>query len=412
MTDSLFKPTTRSFVPFWPFSTSDTAGARLGSSGSTSKRDEVWNSAVTEAERIVGYPTSFMSLRLLLSDEVSNIALQLRKLVGTKHPLLGTAKALLYDEKQSVQTRGLVVLLLSKTFGPPSTTNAPDQDIPASSSTSPSPISSMSMVSGIYASQRTIAELVEVVYTADLIHRGLLDLKDRTNFQVSVAKDIEFANRMAVLAGDFLLANACTGLARLGSTRVVQLIANAISNLMEARFIHDGSEKGDKQKVENVDLTLENWEKKTYLGVASLLAKACEAAMEVVGHSEEVQIHAREFGQNLAFAQQIKSEIDQFSDDDQRDSFKLLSAPVVLHVRQQRESSSFIEEASLLPVVTSTADDRTAMFEAVRSGPGIELAKELGHHHRREALAKLEHLPDTESKAALTNIVNSIACVG
>ena len=50
-----------------------------------------------------------------------------------------------------------------------------------------------------------------------------------------MAKDIEFANRMAVLAGDFLLANACTGLARLGSTRVVQLIANAISNLMEAR---------------------------------------------------------------------------------------------------------------------------------------------------------------------------------
>ena len=44
------------------------------------------------AERIVGYPTSFMSLRLLLSDEVSNIAVQLRKLVGTKHPLLGTAK--------------------------------------------------------------------------------------------------------------------------------------------------------------------------------------------------------------------------------------------------------------------------------------------------------------------------------
>ena len=43
----------------------------------------------------------------------------------------------------------------------------------------------MSMVSGIYASQRTIAELVEVVYTADLIHRGLLDLKDRTDFQVT-----------------------------------------------------------------------------------------------------------------------------------------------------------------------------------------------------------------------------------
>ena len=51
-----------------------------------------------------------------------------------------------------------------------------------------------------------------------------------------------------------------------------------------ARFIHDGSERNDKSKAEIVDveLTIENWERKTYLGVASLLAKACEAAM--VGH--------------------------------------------------------------------------------------------------------------------------------
>ena len=166
----------------------------------------------------MGYPTSFMSLRLLLSDEVSNIAMQLRKLIGTKHPLLGTAKvryhdswtscyrfegyswgnsdisspfispyyflkALLYDEKQSVQTRGLVVLLLSKTFGPPPSSSEPlHPDSPLTSASSSS--SPMSMVSGIYASQRTIAELVEVVYTADLIHRGLLDLSDRSDFQV------------------------------------------------------------------------------------------------------------------------------------------------------------------------------------------------------------------------------------
>ena len=51
-----------------------------------------WNKAVTEAEKIVGYPTSFMSLRCLLSDEFSNVAMHMRKLVGTKHPLLKTAR--------------------------------------------------------------------------------------------------------------------------------------------------------------------------------------------------------------------------------------------------------------------------------------------------------------------------------
>ena len=51
-----------------------------------------WTKAVSDAEKIVGYPTSFMSLRCLLSDELSNVALHMRKLVGTKHPLLKTAR--------------------------------------------------------------------------------------------------------------------------------------------------------------------------------------------------------------------------------------------------------------------------------------------------------------------------------
>jgi decaprenyl-diphosphate synthase subunit 2 len=51
-----------------------------------------WNRAVSEAEKIVGYPTSFLTLRWLLSDEIANVALNLRKLVGSNHPLLKTAK--------------------------------------------------------------------------------------------------------------------------------------------------------------------------------------------------------------------------------------------------------------------------------------------------------------------------------
>lgn len=51
-----------------------------------------WNRVVSEAEKIVGYPTSFLSLRWLLSDEIANVALHLRKLVGSTHPLLKTAK--------------------------------------------------------------------------------------------------------------------------------------------------------------------------------------------------------------------------------------------------------------------------------------------------------------------------------
>lgn len=54
------------------------------------KRD--WNRVVSEAEKIVGYPSSYLGIRWLLNDEVANVALHLRKLIGSNHPLLKMAK--------------------------------------------------------------------------------------------------------------------------------------------------------------------------------------------------------------------------------------------------------------------------------------------------------------------------------
>lgn len=51
-----------------------------------------WNQVVKEAERVVGYPTSFLSLRWILNDEIANVASHIRKLIGTNHPILKTAK--------------------------------------------------------------------------------------------------------------------------------------------------------------------------------------------------------------------------------------------------------------------------------------------------------------------------------
>lgn len=65
--------------------------ATLGTLGTQSPSPD-WNRAMSDAEKIVGYSTSYFSLRCLLSDEISNVALHLRKLVGTNHPLLETAK--------------------------------------------------------------------------------------------------------------------------------------------------------------------------------------------------------------------------------------------------------------------------------------------------------------------------------
>lgn len=72
---------------------------------------------------------------------------------------------------------------------------------------------------GLCCSQRNLAEITELIHTAFLVHRGIVNLKDWT-VSDGPLKDMEFGNKMAVLSGDFLLANACTGLAELNDTKV------------------------------------------------------------------------------------------------------------------------------------------------------------------------------------------------
>lgn len=51
-----------------------------------------FNRSIVKAENVVGYPTSFLNLRSLLSDEVANFAVHLQKMFETKHPLLNLSK--------------------------------------------------------------------------------------------------------------------------------------------------------------------------------------------------------------------------------------------------------------------------------------------------------------------------------
>ena len=77
-----------------------------------------------------------------------------------------------------------------------------------------------------------------MIHTASLIHKGIVNIGPiDTNVAAnpvgrnSNVDELEFGNKMAVLSGDFLLANASTGLAGLNNTQVRHTYdSNAIAN--------------------------------------------------------------------------------------------------------------------------------------------------------------------------------------
>ncbi|KAM4816868.1 all trans-polyprenyl-diphosphate synthase PDSS2 isoform X2 [Urocitellus parryii] len=343
----------------WRFPSLDTISPVGPWRGQSSRSPAHWNQVVSEAEKIVGYPTSFMSLRCLLSDELSNIAMQVRKLVGTQHPLLTTARhlsssatclsnliaasgglctihnsqimepqprypsidewtkkmwGLVHDSRHNLQLRGLVVLLISKAAGPSGVNTSQNYDT----------------VSGIYSCQRSLAEITELIHTALLVHRGIVNLNELQSSDGPL-KDMQFGNKIAILSGDFLLANACNGLALLQNTKVVELLASALMDLVQGVY-HENSTSAKENYITD-DIGISTWKEQTFLSHGALLAKSCQAAMELAKHDAEVQDMAFQYGKHMAMSHKINSDLQPFIKEKTSDcvTFHLNSAPVVLH---------------------------------------------------------------------------------
>ncbi|KAM9676211.1 all trans-polyprenyl-diphosphate synthase PDSS2 isoform 1-T1 [Dama dama] len=399
----------------------DTISSVISWRGQCSRSPAQWNQVVSEAEKIVGYPTSFMSLRCLLSDELSNIAVQVRKLVGTQHPLLTTARGLVHDSQNNLQLRGLVVLLISKAAGPNSV-NASCQKY--------------DMVSGIYSCQRSLAEITELIHTALLVHRGIVNLNELQSSDGPL-KDMQFGNKIAILSGDFLLANACNGLALLQNTKVVELIASALMDLVQGVY-YENSTLAKENRITD-DIGISTWKEQTFLSHGALLAKSCQAAMELAKHDAEVQDMAFQYGKHMAMSHKINSDLQPFIKEKTSDSstFNLNSAPVVLHqeflgrdlwIKQigEAQEKGRLDYAKLLQ-----ARDRTRspwwhsavegmigssfcthafpnLRETIKAGKGVTSAIDLCRYHGNKALEALESFPPSEARTALENIVFAV----
>ncbi|GFO27222.1 decaprenyl-diphosphate synthase subunit 2 [Plakobranchus ocellatus] len=354
----------------------------LGSQKSVSK-------AVSDAEKIVGYPTSFLSLRCLLSDEMSNIALHMRKLVGTKHPLLKTARGMVFDGNHNLQMKGLFVMLISKAAGPNPKDSFGEEE----------------MVSGVYPSQRSLAEIMEVIHTANLIHKGVVNLESVLPEHGPVA-DMEFGNKMAVLSGDYLLASACTGLAKLGHPKVVEEVASSIADMMIAEFTNFTDLDGNA-KIPEECKGFSDWLKQTYLSFGSLLAKSCRSAMRLAGHSEQFKAMAFAFGENVSYVQQLSKDIKPFIEYDELSSLNLTSAPILLY----KDMVSAKEFEKLEHLWQGGPSNYHKIVTLVLESGVISHCKELLTQYREKAVASLECYSDSEAKSALINMVTAVSTV-
>lgn len=247
----------------------------------------------------------------------------IRQLLGSGHPALDKV-AKYYTRSEGKHMRPLLVLLMSqataldprKHHAEPTNTTPVDHSLSSLSildDTNPdiNPLVSRSAESqydnagdeNILPSQRRLAEITELIHTASLLHDDVID--NAVTRRANSSANLAFGNKMAVLAGDFLLGRASVALARLRDPEVTELMATVIANLVEGEFMQLKNTAQDESKPVYTDETLSYYLQKTYLKTASLISKSCRSAAVLGRSAPEVIEAAYAYGRNLGLAFQL-----------------------------------------------------------------------------------------------------------
>lgn len=268
----------------------------------------------------------------MVAKEMKFLTGNIRQLLGSGHPSLDTV-AKYYTQGEGKHVRPMIVLLMSRaTALTPKSPRYNDQQVPIDINHAISPMAILSDVnpssptnnpithtetsypaseSDILPSQRRLAEITELIHTASLLHDDVIDHSVSRRGHPSA--NLEFGNKMAVLAGDFLLGRASVALARLRDAEVTELLATVIANLVEGEFMQLKNTARDEKKPVWTEDTITYYLQKTYLKSASLISKSCRATALLGGSDAKTVDAAYLYGKNLGLAFQLVDDMLDFT---------------------------------------------------------------------------------------------------
>ncbi|KAK3191925.1 coq1 putative hexaprenyl diphosphate synthase [Lecanicillium sp. MT-2017a] len=357
-----------------------------------------------------------------VAKEMQFLTGNIRKLLGSGHPSLDRV-AKYYTQAEGKHVRPLIVLLMSRAThlcpkNPQEQVTQPSRGI--DTSISPAQIladvnpSAMPLTAlepettdtnlEILPSQRRLAEITELIHTASLLHDDVIDHSESR--RGSPSANLEFGNKMAVLAGDFLLGRASVALARLRHAEVVELLATVIANLVEGEFMQLKNTERDEKNPKWSEETVSYYLQKTYLKTASLISKSCRAAA-ILGNSDAVTVDAAySYGRNLGLAFQLVDDMLDYTRS-HKDLGKpagadlelgLATAPLLFAWKQMPELGALVGRKF------EKEGDVQRARELVLQSDGIEQTRALARDYSEKAIAAIADFPDSEAKAGLVEM--------
>jgi geranylgeranyl pyrophosphate synthase len=214
-----------------------------------------------------------------------------------------------------------------------------------------------------------------------------------------------YTNKVAVLAGDYLLARASVLLARLQHFQVVEVMAGALDALVQGEIM--------QAKAKNDELLdMKAYLRKSYFKTASLICSSCKSSALLCGFDEshDYTTASEKFGYHLGMAYQIIDDILDFTGASaalgkpaQADmELGLATAPILYAAEEKPELKQLIRRR-----FKETGDVQKAV-QLASDTKCVARSYELAEFHAQSAVDALFRLPPSNARDAMARLLYQV----
>ena len=245
------------------------------------------------------------------------------------------------------------------------------------------------------------ASLVELLHTASLVHDDVVDdsFERRGFFSINAL----WKNKVAVLVGDYLLAQGLLLALKNKEFRLLEILSEAVKAMSEGELLQ-------LEKARRLDIKEEIYYEIIRQKTASLIASACSAGAASTSKDETDIERMRLFGENIGIAFQIKDDLFDFGADDVGKPLgidiqeKKLTLPLI-HALDNASKSDKKHIINLIKRHSDKPEKVREVIDFVKQGNGLDYAQKAMERYSQKAFDILSEFPDVPAREALRELV-------
>ena len=246
------------------------------------------------------------------------------------------------------------------------------------------------------------ATFIELLHSATLIHDDVVD--DASERRGFASINAMYKNKIAVLAGDYLLSKGMMIALENRDYQMLDMISETVKNMSEGEIFQ-------LEKAKNFDISEEDYYKIIEKKTASMIASCCAIGAVSAGATPEQVQNMRQFGINAGTAFQIRDDIFDYQPDNHSGKGygnDIREHKMTLPLIHLLKESSALERTLIINKIRLSGKCRRTVDSIIRQANeknSSQYCDEKMKFFIQQAENQLNNAPDCEAKKALKELM-------